>query len=267
MLTKSNALDGATQPDCSVEPEVLLCALQIVFERSASHAATYVLPELSSFLQRVADSPPSSFKSPAHLRAAGNGGIGPLGGADGVAPDEVAARFAVLMHWLGVGTCLHALPVLASSQQQSAVGARPGSPAPRDAGSPLELGPLLLRLLDLQAQSLDQYEALFSFTLLTLQQLLLSQSEKSREALRKRVRQQLASCRFTEAHYRRVQLLFPSLLPRELCVVGFVAPGVESDSSRPRGEQLDAWLMLEDELHLNMNPSMLMPPPPPAKSE
>ena len=76
-----------------------------------------------------------------------------------------------------------------------------------------------------QASELSESDALFSFTLLTLQQLLAYQTERSREALRKRVRQQLATCRFTEAHYRRVQTLFPSLLPRELCVIGFAAPG------------------------------------------
>lgn len=93
------------------------------------------------------------------------------------------------------------------------------------------------------------------------------QSEKVRESLRKRVRQQLSSCHFSEAQYKRVLSLFPSPLPRELYVVGFTAPGVEVSTSHPRGEQLDAWLMLEDELHVNLNLATLMPPqhasPPP----
>lgn len=111
-----------------------------------------------------------------------------------------------------------------------------------------------------QAASFGDNSTLFSFTLLALQQIILSQNEKSREALRKPMRQQLASCHFSEAQYRRVQSLFPSLLPRELCIVGYMASGVKGNTSRPRGEQLDAWLMLEDEVHLNMNPAALVPP-------
>ena len=41
------------------------------------------------------------------------------------------------------------------------------------------------------------------------------------------------------------------------------APGVESGASRPRSEHdapLDAWLMLEDELHLNMGAATLVTP-------
>ncbi|KAL3893658.1 MAG: hypothetical protein SGPRY_014079, partial [Prymnesium sp.] len=109
------------------------------------------------------------------------------------------------------------------------------------------------------ASAYGEQSAIFSFTLLTLQHLLHNQSEKSREAMRKRVKTQLASCQFSEAQYRRVQSLFPSLLPRELYVIGFTTPGVESKASHARGEQLDAWLMLEDEVHLNITPAALLP--------
>jgi len=85
-----------------------------------------------------------------------------------------------------------------------------------------------------------------------------SQSEKARETLRKRAKQELSACAFSATHHALLQTIFPSLARPELYVSGFLTAGVAGSSHRG-GDPLDAWLMLEDDLHRNLNPSVFVP--------